>query len=159
MRAGELRSGKCTPVWVCPHSRGPSVVLAGARISRPPHGTAPCPPPLPDTEIHYKTSLKKGTYLGALLATRSAKRRIVANLPSKTTPKWSPKWRQIEKGRPSRNIGRHCPNTYFALSWELRFRCFFGVCKKVTKKLIQKDRFRNLVPKVPKMASQRGGPG
>ena len=81
------------------------------------------------------------------------------NLVPKTTPKWSPKRSQIEKGRPSRNIGRHCPNTYFALSWELRFRCFFGVCKKVTKKLIKNGRFRNLVPTGPQMESQRAVPG
>ena len=70
----------------------------------------------------------------------------------KTTSKWSPKRSQIEKGRPSRNIGRHCPNTYFALFWELRFRCFFRVCKKVTKK-------HRKIEKVPKMTSQRGVPG
>ncbi len=75
------------------------------------------------------------------------KRSIVMNLVPKTTPKWSPKRSQIEKGRPSRNIGRHCPNTYFTLSWELRFRCFFGVCKKVTKKLIKNYRFRKMSPK------------
>ena len=74
------------------------------------------------------------------------RRSIVTNLAPKMTPKWSPKRSRIENGRPSRNIGRHCPNTYFALSWELRFRCFFGVCKKVTKKRIKSDLFRNLVP-------------
>ena len=92
-------------------------------------------------------------------STGRPKRSIVTNLAPKTTPKWSPKRSRIANGRPSRNVGRHCPNTYFALSWELRFRCFFGVCKKVTKKLIKNDRVRNLVPTGPQMESQRAVPG
>ncbi len=51
------------------------------------NGTGPLPPPLSDPKIYKKTPLKKGTCLGAVLATRAAQKEYSGELGSQNDSK------------------------------------------------------------------------
>ena len=55
------------------------------------NATGPLPPPLSDPKIYKKTSLKKGTCLGAVLATRAAQKEYSGELGSQNDFKMEPK--------------------------------------------------------------------
>ncbi len=69
--------------------------------------TAPFPPP-PDPKIHKKTPLKKGTYFGALLATRATKKEHSGELGSQNDSKMEPKMepKVIPKGSLLKNTNK-----------------------------------------------------